>query len=421
MTSTDVQQLQQKAEQILQSGIFAGSARLHSLFQYLLRCSLAGYTPKEFEVAVDGMGQNADFDVTQDSLVRVHIHKLRRKLAEVQAQQQSEHLLVLPRGEYRFLLLPATAAAGESPTATAGQANLKAEPTAVSQVVPLRPSGNWLQVPQRLLKLPNIVWLLLPWVLLVSVLSLQWFSQRETARPATALDQLLQPFAGQQAPVLLVLGDYYLFAEADAQGQVQRLVRQFDINSPLQLLQSQQTEPALAAVQFDLGLSYLPTSVAAALGRLAAALERQQIRYDIVLASAVSTSQLQHQGVIYLGQLSGLGALQTEWQQAAQLQPYGSFDELQDQTTGQLYRNATPLTPPDTLPEYGYLHRFTAQQQPRLILAGLRDDGLSALSSQLQQTAQLPATEQEPADNTQEWLFDSRTQQWLNPGDAPHK
>lgn len=417
MTSTDVQQLQHKAEQILQSGIFAGSARLHSLFQYLLRCSLAGYTPKEFEVAVDGMGQNADFDVTQDSLVRVHIHKLRRKLAEAQAQQHSDHLLVLPRGEYRFLLLPATAAAGESPVATTPT---EFKPgSAANPADTLSKGASLLRGPKQV---PRLAWLLLPWLLFISVLSLQWFNQRQSALPATALDQLLKPFAGQQAPVLLVLGDYYLFAEADEQGQVQRLVRQFDINSPLQLLQSQQTEPALAAVQFDLGLSYLPTSVAAALGRLAASLERQQIRYDIVLASAVSASQLQHQGVIYLGQLSGLGPLQAQWQQIARLQPHGSFDELQDHATGQLYRNATPLTPPDTLPEYGYLHRWSAQQQPRLILAGLRDDGLSALSQQLQLTAQLPQTKHAlHPDSTQEWLFDSRSQQWLQPGDAPHK
>lgn len=416
-----MQQLQQKAEQILQTGIFAGSARLHSLFQYLLRCSLAGYAPKEFEVAIDGMGQSADFDVTQDSLVRVHIHKLRRKLAEAQAVAetvaQQEPLLVLPRGEYRFILLPPTATNPLSDSVPAAAASIL--PQQPGLLRPLQ-SGFALAAYNQLVKAPLQQWfyrlaLVLPWFVILYLLLMADVSNPKIP-PQNLLDQQLLPFKAQSAPVLLVLGDYYLFAEADAQGQVQRLVRQFDVNSPLQLLQSQQTEPELAAQQFDLGLSYLPTSVATALAAVSAALDRQHIRYDLVLASSLNPAQLQHQPVIYLGQLSGLGPLQQEWQQQAQFQPDGSFDELVDQHSGQRYRNATPLTPPDTLPEYGYLNSWHNDlRQPRLLLTGLRDGGLVALSQYLSQVAPEPSSVDVMA-VPQEWLWDQRTKTAVRPG-----
>ena len=165
------------------------------------------------------------------------------------------------------------------------------------------------------------LWRLLPWLLLLASLLLirPGSGVGQTTAPAAGngFDALLQPFQAQQAPVLLMLGDYYLFAEADAQGQVQRLVRQFDINSPLQLLQSQQTEPELAAAQFDLGLSYLPTSVASALSPLAAALERQQIRYEVVLASSLSPAQLQQRAELWCSIPRSSIFPSTEWRPAS--------------------------------------------------------------------------------------------------------
>ncbi|HEY0894209.1 MAG TPA: hypothetical protein VGE32_14210, partial [Cellvibrio sp.] len=80
-------ELETHAARIRTSGILARSAHLNSLFEYLYRCHISGKTPKELEIAIEGMGREESFDVTQDAVVRVYVHKLRRKLDEFYAQQ----------------------------------------------------------------------------------------------------------------------------------------------------------------------------------------------------------------------------------------------------------------------------------------------------------------------------------------------
>src|SRR4051794_12794108 len=101
-------ELETHAARIRTSGILARSAHLHSLFEYLYRCHISGRTPKELEIAIEGMGREESFDVTQDAVVRVYVHKLRRKLDEFYAHQGKDltHRLHLPKGEYRLVLQP---------------------------------------------------------------------------------------------------------------------------------------------------------------------------------------------------------------------------------------------------------------------------------------------------------------------------
>src|SRR5580698_1659489 len=102
--------LEREAKRIQASGVL-GEARMRRLFDYLATCSLAGESPKEIAIAIDVFGKNADFDVSQDALVRVYIHKLRRTLEEFYAAQAGEDItpVHIPRGEYRLTLRPKVA------------------------------------------------------------------------------------------------------------------------------------------------------------------------------------------------------------------------------------------------------------------------------------------------------------------------
>ncbi len=82
---TDPEALRAHAERIKTSGVLGRSPLMQRLFDFLLECSIAGKAPKEIEVAVDAFGKGAEFDVSQDAMVRVYIHKLRRKLEEFYA------------------------------------------------------------------------------------------------------------------------------------------------------------------------------------------------------------------------------------------------------------------------------------------------------------------------------------------------
>src|SRR5690349_496418 len=111
----DPEQLRAHAERIRASGVLGRSSLMQRLFDFLLTCSLANRAPKEIEVAIDAFGKGAEFDVSQDAMVRVYVHKLRRKLEEFYAgpgANEPTHLSI-PKGEYRFVVEPAQVAAPE--------------------------------------------------------------------------------------------------------------------------------------------------------------------------------------------------------------------------------------------------------------------------------------------------------------------
>ena len=102
----DTELLRAHAERIRASGVLGRSPLMQRLFDFLLTCSLADRAPKEIEVAMDAFGKGADFDVSQDAMVRVYVHKLRRKLEEFYAGSAADEPahLAIPKGEYRFVV-----------------------------------------------------------------------------------------------------------------------------------------------------------------------------------------------------------------------------------------------------------------------------------------------------------------------------
>src|SRR5215471_1282178 len=102
----DAELLRAHATRIRASGILGRSPLMQRLFDFLLECSLANRAPKEIEVAMDAFGKGTDFDVSQDAMVRVYVHKLRRKLEDFYARPGTDDAahLAIPKGEYRFVV-----------------------------------------------------------------------------------------------------------------------------------------------------------------------------------------------------------------------------------------------------------------------------------------------------------------------------
>jgi hypothetical protein len=76
------------------------------LLEFLVECAHSGRTPKELEIAMEVFGRGADFDPSQDSMVRVYAHNLRQKLEHYYATagRNEPRQLLLARGEYRISL-----------------------------------------------------------------------------------------------------------------------------------------------------------------------------------------------------------------------------------------------------------------------------------------------------------------------------
>src|SRR5580698_3324312 len=111
----EAEALRLEVSHVQASGVL-GEARLRRMFDYLAERSLAGQSPKEIAIAIDVFGKGADFDVGNDALVRVYIHKLRKALDEFYSSESAEdaQTIHIPRCEYRLRLSPKALPATEA-------------------------------------------------------------------------------------------------------------------------------------------------------------------------------------------------------------------------------------------------------------------------------------------------------------------
>ena len=373
-----------EVERIRSSGMLGRGTQIQRLFEFLVTCQASGRIPKELEVAVDGFGRSADFDVAQDATVRVTVHKLRRRLEEFYREEAgtAPHRLSVPRGEYRLAM----------------------ESAAVAQ----QPGGagipgwrRWLPSTARERVMLSVAGALA--VVCVVMAALLLGRPGVDGRIATVRDSpLWAPLLSDRLPIQLVLGDYYIFGETDGSRTVRRLVRDFDVNSAQDLEQRFVADPALASQYADLNLGYLPTSSAQALRELLPVVMSSGKHVTLTLASELDPSTVKSTHVIYVGYLSAMGMLQDMAFAGSRYSFGGSFDELIDAETGATWVSEAGEPHPATerYRDFAYLASFRGPNGVQhMVVAGTRDTGLM----QAAESAVTPEALQELAQHAPAW------------------
>ena len=341
-----------EAARLRASGALGKPGPLSRLFEFLLGRS-GGSAPKEIEIAVAVFNKRSDFDIGQDALVRVYVHKLRRRLEEYYLRNPGERRIGIPKGEYRLVV-------GGVPAAVA-EVGLKPD---------LQPKNKRQSHIGVLLAFVLGVVLAVAGALVVNV---------ERAQPAAAnasSSPIWSALLADDLPVTIVVGDYYLLGEVDQSGDVKRLVREFDINSEADFIDYLELNPGSSQQYRNLRLTYLPTGTAVALADVSALLAgRKQVR--IKLMSELDGETLRTSHVVYIGYLSGLGMLGDFVFGASRLRLRGTYDQLVDSTTERSYVARMPQTPARSFVDYGY---FATMQGPAgnriIVVAGTRDNGV---------------------------------------------
>jgi len=91
-------------QSVLQSHLFVRSPTLAHLLAYLCEKKFSGETAqiKEYSIALEVFGRHESFDQDTDSIVRVQVNRLRKRLAEYYAGEGAAHdlRLIIPVGHY---------------------------------------------------------------------------------------------------------------------------------------------------------------------------------------------------------------------------------------------------------------------------------------------------------------------------------
>jgi hypothetical protein len=365
----DPESLQALAARIHANEALGRSQLIQKLFDFLIDCSATGRAPKEAEVAIEVFGKDMDFDVAQDAMVRVYVHKLRRKLEEYYSGpgRGEPNRLAIPKGAYRIVINDRDArATPEAADATKVVAPVAEMPRDVPDAPPPpRSPRRWLW--------PTLAASVLVNLLFLGVLF--WHGPHGGPDPVLR-NPLWTRMLKSDRPLLVVLGDYYIFAETDQNMEVQRLVREFSINSPGDLDQYLKLHPDLADRYQDMQLNYLPTSAAYALKDLMPLLAGAAARTRVVMASAITPAMLKSSDVIYIGYLSGMGMLSDLVFSGSRFDVGESFDVLIDRASGKRYisQAAMPVPGEQTYHDYGYFATFAGPSGNQImIIAGTRD------------------------------------------------
>jgi hypothetical protein len=97
----------QQAERIAGSEALRHSEILQRLLRYLAEKSLSGEADqlKEYTIGLDLFGKGSEYDPRHDSSARIHVGRLRQKLAEYYASEGATDsiLVTLPKGRFRLL------------------------------------------------------------------------------------------------------------------------------------------------------------------------------------------------------------------------------------------------------------------------------------------------------------------------------
>ena len=350
MTEKDV--IKQEIEKLTAGDVLGRSRSYARLLKFVADCSIDGRTPKELEIAVEVFGKGSDFDPNQDSLVRVYMHNLRQKLDNYYAREDNPggDRLAIPKGEYRIAVVSA------------------------KDSTPVSATGR---------HAPPVWAVVLIAALAINLVALVLLGRGEDPA-ANVYEQVSRSsmwasFMDDELPFLIVVGDYYIFAELDQFGRVERLVRDFDVNSADDLEDRFIYEPELMETYLDVDLTYLPQASAFALKDLLRVIYRSDKPVRVTPMSELTVADLKSNHVIYVGYISALEQLMEFVFGSSGLILGETYDELSNAATGESYISGAgiPLEGRHNYTDYGFFSTFPGPTGNQLmIIAGTRDAGL---------------------------------------------
>lgn len=305
------------------------TGRVRDLFDYLALRGPDSPPATQAEISAAVFGQ-AETDA-DDATVRVYVHRLRRKLEDHYRDHPpaaGEAVLEIPSGIYALQV--------------AGMED------------PVDAASTGATPPGRALPRHWPVWAVL--ALVAAFVGGVLLSRMDASGNA-----IWDPLIESDRPVLLVLGDYYLYGEIDpVRPEEGRLVRDFRVNSAQDLLVMQEAEPERYGNAEDVGLNYLPFQTAFALEAVTPLLAGKQVQ--VIATSELTSAMLADHDVVYIGLLSGMGLLEEITFAGSSLRIGESYDEIIDRQSGQRWASdeARRLASPAFYRDFAYVARLRA-------------------------------------------------------------
>ena len=352
------------------------------LLRYLAERALREETPKETEIAIDIFGRDATFNSAEESLVRVAVRALRRRLHDYYAGagQHDEVGFDIPKGGYRLVWtarhVPPPPV--ETPPAPASAPVVESSPSLPDTAVP----DAKLAAP-----LPRSRWFR-PWalaataLLTISVL-LNGYFWLNRSTPAVepevaelARSALWSGIIDSNRPLMLVLGDGFMYTNVDPlTGRVQ-LIRDRAINSSEELRVFLAQNPSIAPGRGQRYTSMLQKSTTIGMASVLRLVSHPGRQIEVRARDDLQVDDLQKYDIIYIGPLSRLGPLAGHYELQSRYRYDAQSTAIHDIVTGKQYLPDGELTVKHT--EYALAARFVGPSGHHIVILtpGARNSGM---------------------------------------------
>ncbi|WP_016954382.1 hypothetical protein [Catenovulum agarivorans] len=274
-----------EASRLLEAKQFTKSAIFTKLFVYLVNSTLNNEVPKEISIGVEVFGKDTSYDPSNDSLVRVYVHKLRKKIDDIynaDKERQISARLSIPKGGYEVILTPTDQV--EATETRWGLSDIK-------QIH----RRTWIIIALSVL-------LLLSW----TSNFLQYSNKPTMNNPANLF---WSEFGKNKKLTYVVLGDLYLFHYREPNSNVRFLARNPKVNSDEGFTHWLKEFDESSGNISKTSNRFLMQSSAYTLTKVTKMLELNGIKYEITTLSDLDPKVLRDTNFIYLGMYKTMGIL----------------------------------------------------------------------------------------------------------------
>jgi len=135
------------------------------------------------------------------------------------------------------------------------------------------------------------------------------YSSRAMVSQSAAEHPVWDSVLEDEQPILLVMGDYYIFGGLNANGNIARMACEFNVNSRSDLEELRFSDIEKAENYLDLDLSYMPEGSAFALAKIVPILQASGKTVNITMMSDLTTPDIRNNHIVYIGYISALEKL----------------------------------------------------------------------------------------------------------------
>lgn len=282
---TDIELYKKSLQKILQSSEFKNSPTYRKLLSYLFDFHLKGEIPKEITIAMELFKRDSSFNPSDDPIVRVYVHELRKRLKiYYQTEGKKEKIrLAIPKGGYEL------------------------------QFNNISPKSSKFKI-----VLNYALFLLLFFSIILNLkLFKEKISYQNNEHSKICASNIWSDILSNDKPILIVFGDVFFFKEKYRDTQSNRIVRDENINSieDLELYKSKNTDPVLE-ISPSKRHTYLIEYSAYSLINLLPILNSAHKPISIRLCSKLTVEDLKTHNIVYIGFIKCLGSFKLYFQKS---------------------------------------------------------------------------------------------------------